>query len=68
MDLLVPEVREDRRENRRLDDVLRRVRGVPVASSFRVAKLRRRALVRTASSAKDAVRDIVCAVVAAHGR
>jgi hypothetical protein len=67
MDLLMPEVREERREDRRLHDMLGGVRGVSVPPRLGVTRLAGRTLMRPAASAKDAVRNVVCAVIAAHG-
>ena len=67
MDLVLAEMRKQGRENRRLDDVLVRVGGISVFAFLGVADLRRRPLVRAATGAKHAVRNVVGAVVAAHG-
>src|SRR6266550_3434686 len=67
VDLVLAEMGKQRRENRRLDDVLAGMSGVAVLARLGVAYLSRGSLVRAATGAEHAVRDVVGAVVAAHG-
>jgi len=67
VDLGVAQVRKQGGEDRWLDDVLGRVGRVAVHAGLRRGRLRDLSLVRAAAGAENAVRDVVRAVVAAHG-
>src|SRR2546421_420963 len=67
VDLVLSEMRKERRENGRLDDVLIRVSRISVLAFLGVADLRCRPLMCTATGAEHAVGNVVCAVVATHG-
>src|SRR5581483_2766518 len=66
MDLAVPQVREEGRDERGVRDGFVRMRRVAMLAELGVTRLARRALVGAAARAEDAIGHVVSAVVAAH--
>jgi len=67
VNLVVTKMGEESREDGRLRYVLARMSSVAVLAGFGVARLSRRALVRAAACAEDAIRDVMRAMVTPHG-
>ena len=66
MDLPVAEVREQRGEDRRLGDVLTRVRSEVLGTLLRSDRIRRETLVGSAIGAEDRVRNLLPTMVTCH--